>query len=162
VIAQMAAESASGRRRRRLPADWWRGAEHDLQALAARFLDVSLAGVAIWSGLDAGAGKMSAAAAGRRKARGVKPGWPDIVVAWGAAGSGPRVLLAIELKTATGTLSAEQEAFSRSWEAQGGVFRVARCLREVGDAVEAAGIPLRFRVAPCGTRWVLAGQGRPG
>lgn len=124
----------------------------------ARFLEVSLAGVALWSGLDAGAGKMSSAAAGRRKARGVKPGWPDIVVVWGCP-DGVAQLLAIELKTATGVLSAEQKEFREAWEAQGAVYRVARCLREVDEALVAAGIPLRFRAASCGTRWVFAGRG---
>ncbi len=132
--------------------------EHDLQVLVASFLDVALAGVALWSSIDHGAGRMTGRTAGRRKARGVKPGWPDIQILFGGT-AGVRVLLGIELKAGRGRPSAEQEALRGSWEDHGGLYRVCRSLAEVDAAIAAAGIPLRWRVAPCGTRWVFSGWG---
>jgi hypothetical protein len=150
--------SALRTRRRAQPR---REPEHDLQVLVAGFLDVALAGVCLWSSIDHGAGEMSGRAAGRRKARGVKPGWPDIQVIWGAPGA-VRVLLGIELKAGKGRQDAEQMALEAAWVAQGGLYRVCRSLAEVDAALVGVGIPLRYRVAPCGTRWVFAGwEGAP-
>lgn len=134
--------------------------EHDLQVLVASFLDVALAGVALWSSIDHGAGKMTGRTAGRRKARGVKPGWPDIQIVWGLP-SGVRVLLGIELKAGRGQPSDDQRALRNAWLAHGGVYAVCRSLAEVDAAIAAAGIPLRWRVASCGTRWVFAGWEAP-
>lgn len=126
----------------------------------AGFLDVALAGVALWSSLDAGAGRMTGRSAGRRKARGVKPGWPDVVIVFGGA-VGVRVLLGIELKAGRGRQSDEQRAVAAAWESQGGLYRVCRSLAEVEAAIRGAGIPLRYRIASCGTRWVFAGWEGP-
>lgn len=133
--------------------------EHDLQVLVASFLDVALAGIALWSSIDHGAGKMTGRTAGRRNARGVKPGWPDVQIIFGVSRD-VRVLLGIELKAGRGRPSPEQEALRAAWEAAGGVYRVCRSLLEVDAAIAAAGIPLRWRVSPCGSRWHFAGWER--
>lgn len=124
----------------------------------AAFLDVALAGVAVWTSLDAGAGKMAGRAAGRRKARGVKAGWPDILVLLGSPAA-VRVLLGIELKAGKGRPSPEQVAVRAAFSSHGGVYEVARSLLEVDAILVRHGIPLRYRVAPCGNRWFFAGGG---
>lgn len=130
--------------------------EHDLQVQVAAFLDVALAGVALWSSIDHGAGKMTGRVAGRRKARGVKPGWPDVQIVFGG-GAGVRVLLGIELKAGRGRPSPEQVEVCAAWESQGGLYRVCRSLAEVDAAIAAAGIPLRYRVQANGATWAFAG-----
>lgn len=132
--------------------------EHDLQVLVAAFLEVALADGPLWSSIDAGQGLMSGRSAGRRKARGVKPGWPDILVVDGVPGA-VRLLLGIELKAGRGVPSAEQVAVRAAFLARGGVYEVARSLLEVDAILVRHGIPLRYRVASCGNRWVFAGGG---
>lgn len=127
--------------------------EHGLQEVVAQFLEVALAGVAWWSSVDHGAGAMSKAAAGRRKARGVKPGLPDIIVLYRGR------LIGIELKAGRGRASDAQDDLHAAWAAQGASVRMCRSLAEVDGALAGLGVPLRFRVLACGTRWAFSGWG---
>ena len=128
--------------------------EHALQERVAGSLQVALAGVAWWSGIDHGAGKMGKAAAGRRKVRGVKAGIPDIVVLFCGR------LIGIELKRAGGgAQSPEQRALEVEWRAQGAGYCVARSLAEVEAALRAEGVPIRYRVRPNGVDWEFCGWG---
>lgn len=147
--AAIVATAATSKARRAEP-------EHDLQVLVAAFLEKALAGVALWSSIDAGAGRLSKRVAGRRKARGVKAGWPDILVLWRGLAIG------IELKAGRGSTSAGQDDLAAAWAAQGGRYAVCRSLLEVDAALAGFGIPLRYRVSACGLAWVLAGRTRPG
>lgn len=67
--------------------------EAALHRAVAEYLGWVLQPPVIWTSLDAGAGKMSIKTAQQRKLRGVKRGWPDILV----IAPGPNVL-GIELK----------------------------------------------------------------
>lgn len=133
--------------------------EHDLQVRVVAFLERALAGVAWWSGIDHGAGKMSDAEAGRRKARGVKPGIPDIVVLWRG------LLIGIELKAAAGVASKagagvqseEQRAVEAAWLEHGAHYFVCHSALEVNAALVRVGVPLRYRVAANGLSWVFSG-----
>lgn len=133
--------------------------EHDLQVRVVAFLEPALAGVAWWSGIDHGAGKMSEAEAGRRKERGVKPGISDIVVLWRGR------FIGIELKAPAGVLSKaaagvqspEQRVVEGEWRRHGGSYFVCHSLVEVDAALAGLGIPLRYRVAANGLSWVFSG-----
>jgi len=84
----------------------------------------------------------SAVEGARRKRLGALPGWPDMGVFWAG-----RVVL-VELKRERGwQLSPEQKALHQRLAVAG--FRVAVChtVVEALDAVAAAGVPLRGRVA---------------
>ena len=54
----------------------------------AEFLGWTLQPPIVWTSIDAGAGKMRARTARQRKNRGVKKGWPDILI----LAPGPRLL----------------------------------------------------------------------
>lgn len=125
--------------------------EHALQVRVAAYLEVALAGVAWWSGVDHGAGRLAPSVAGLRKARGVKPGIPDIVVLWRGR------LIGIELKAGAGRVSTEQEALAAEWRAHGATWSVARSLAEVEAALRAAGVPVRYRVLPNDVGWAFCG-----
>lgn len=119
--------------------------EEMLHRTVARFLSLALRSPTIWTSIDAGAGKMSRAAAGRRKARGVKAGWPDILVMHPVARAGNNYgcwMLGIELKTAKGRLSPEQKAVAQAFEQAGGFAFVARSVDEVEWYLLDFGIPL--------------------
>jgi len=93
-----------------------------------------------WSALDHGAGWMTPASAGLRKARGVKRGLPDFVILFKSG------LLGIELKSDKGRLSPEQVETAEAWTALGHVIAVARSLEDVQDILEAWEIPMRTRM----------------
>ena len=84
----------------------------------------------------------SAIEGGRKKRMGCLAGWPDCSFWWHG-----RVVL-LELKRSRGgQLSPAQRALHPRLEAAGFPVAVVRCVPEALDAVAAAGIPLRGRVA---------------
>jgi len=93
-----------------------------------------------WSALDHGAGWMTPASAGLRKARGVKRGLPDIIILFKSG------LLGIELKSDKGRLSPEQVETAEAWMALGHDIAVARSLEDVQEILEAWNIPMRTRM----------------
>lgn len=76
----------------------------------------------------------------RQLRKGMRPGWPDLVVLH--AGS----LLCIELKTAKGRLSIVQQRCHDDIEKAGGFVAVARSLEDVEAFLTTCGIPLRARM----------------
>lgn len=78
---------------------------------------------------------------GRRKARGVRAGWPDLGVFWRG-----RTFL-FELKTPEGALSLSQREMHRQLRAAGHEVHVCRREEDVLAVLAAAGVPLRGRIA---------------
>jgi len=83
----------------------------------------------------------SAVEGARRKRLGALPGWPDLGVFW------QRRLALIELKREGGSLSDAQRALHPRLAAAGFPVAVCRTVVEALNAVSAAGIPLRGRIA---------------
>ena len=106
--------------------------EHGLQVACAHMLAVVLdPAQTYWSALDHGAGWMTPASAGLRKARGVKRGLPDFIILFKSG------LLGIELKADKGRLSPEQIETAEAWMALGHDIAVARSLEDVQEILEA-------------------------
>jgi hypothetical protein len=115
--------------------------EHRLQVAVAHMLTVVLdPELTWWSALDHGAGWMTPASAGLRKARGVRRGLPDFVILFKSG------LLGIELKSNKGRLSPEQIETAEAWMVLGHHIAVARSLEDVQDILEAWEIPMRTRM----------------
>lgn len=117
--------------------------ETALQIVVAAYLDFALPPGATWTSIDAGGVKLSAAQASLRQRRGIKPGWPDVLVLHGGR------LFGLELKTARGRLSDAQKAARADIEAAGGVYAVCRSVADVEEALRPH-MPLR---ATMGTRF---------
>lgn len=120
--------------------------EHALQVAVVRYLDLALRWPTVWTGLDAGAGKMTRAAAGMRKARGVRPGWPDILVLCPIDDDGT-IVLGIELKSGRGRSSPTQELLAVKFADANAHYVVCRSIGEVAQALIDVGIPLHARPA---------------
>lgn len=122
--------------------------EHSLQIAVAHMLQLVLDPQRTWwTAIDHGAGRMSPAAAGIRKARGVKRGLPDFLIL--ARSTSPYfrpVVLGIELKTDQGKLSPDQLLVADSWLAMGQAICVARSLEEVQAILEHWHIPMRRKL----------------
>jgi VRR-NUC domain len=115
--------------------------EHRLQIAVAHLLAVVLDPAQTWwSALDHGAGKMTPASAGLRKARGVQRGLPDFIILF------KNELLGIELKSDKGRLSPEQVETGDRWMSLGHDIAVARSLEDVQDILDAWHIPMRVRM----------------
>jgi hypothetical protein len=121
--------------------------EHALHVAVARYLALALKPPTVWTSLDAGAGKMGAAAAGRRKARGVKPGWPDLLVMHHNSPNTGTIVLGIELKAGTGTASTAQKAIAKAFYDCDAEYVICRSISEVAAALALADIPLHARPA---------------
>ena len=121
--------------------------EHALQVACHHMLTVVLDPAKTWfSSLDHGAGWMTPASAGLRKARGVKRGLPDFIILFKSG------LLGIELKSDKGRLSPEQVETAEAWMALGHVITVARSLEDVQEILLAWNIPMRTRMTFMGGR----------
>lgn len=115
--------------------------EHRLQIACHHMLAVVLDPKrTYYSALDHGAGKMTAASAGLRKARGVKSGLPDFIIL------AEHMLLGIELKSDKGRLSPAQVEIGNHWQSLGHVIAVARSLEDVQEILELWKIPMRTRM----------------
>ena len=107
-------------------------------AAAVGYLLPSAAVVTAWDLSNA----KSAIEGGRKKRLGCLAGWPDCSIWWHG-----RVVL-LELKRSRGgQLSPAQKALHPRLEAAGFPVAVVRSVPEALDAVAAAGVPLRGRVA---------------
>ena len=84
-------------------------------------------------------GKRDGFTGGQMKALGVKPGFPDLIL---PVGSGLANGLVIEMKSDTGTLSAEQKEWKAHFLAEGWQFRLARSAQEArSELCQYLGIP---------------------
>jgi hypothetical protein len=100
--------------------------EAALHNAVAKFLDVVIQPPLTWTSIDAGAGKMRARTARQRKNRGVKKGWPDILI----LAPGPHII-AIELKAKEGKQTPEQKAVAAAlWDCKVPYF-LCRSVEEV-------------------------------
>lgn len=104
--------------------------ESALHVKVAQYLDATIHPPLIWTTIDAGAGKMRPRTARQRKNRGVKRGWPDILI----LGPGPN-LLGIELKTEDGEQSADQCAVELAFSKCAAWYSTCRSVQEVDRAV---------------------------
>lgn len=111
--------------------------EAALHRAVADFLRWTLHPPVIWTTLDAGAGKMRARTARQRKNRGVKPGWPDILI----IAPGPNVL-GIELKAEKGDQSPDQIAIQAAFRGCRAWYVLCRSVAEVQRAIEFVKIPV--------------------
>lgn len=122
-----------------------RNLEHALQVAVAQYLAVALRPPTIWTSLDAGAGKMSPITAALRKARGVKAGWPDILVIHPGRMPNMATVLGIELKAGKGRTSPAQEDVCLVMRSAGANYAVCRSVDEVADVLFVVGISLHAR-----------------
>ena len=115
--------------------------EDDIGATVAHAFAVLLPADAVFTGWDLSNAR-SAAEGARKKRLGCLAGWPDCSVWWRG-----RVVL-LELKRSRGgQLSPAQKELHPRLAANGFPVVVVRSVVEALDAVSAAGVPLRGRVA---------------
>ncbi len=113
--------------------------EDDLAFAVAETLDILLPKDAVWTAWDfSKAGKIEG---GRKKKLGVKAGWPDLGVFWRG------IVAMIELKNRIGALRVAQKALHPRLGAAGFPVTVCRSVDAVLATIQAAGIPLRGRIA---------------
>jgi hypothetical protein len=119
--------------------------EHSLQIAVAHMLDVVLDPKRTWwTAIDHGVGKLGFKEAGIRKARGVKPGIPDIIIM--AHGIWPP-LIGVELKAGRGEATEAQELVAQRWhDVAGFPVCIARTLDEVQVILAAYKVPMRTRM----------------
>jgi hypothetical protein len=122
--------------------------EQALQIALAKYLKHALRAPTYWTSVDAGAGKMTAASAGLRKARGVKAGFPDVLVMHPLGLN--TLVVGIELKAKKGRLSDAQAATCEALWAANARYVECRSLEEVQRCLERAGVPMHALVV--GTR----------
>jgi VRR-NUC domain len=132
-------------KRRRAPSTKRRAhPEDDLQVSVAAHLDWMLKPPATYTsighgGFSLGNTREEAIRRGARmKKRGVKPGWPDVLIIWNFR---PFFL---ELKSKVGVLSADQKRVHAEIFAAGGSVAVCRSVDEAILHLKKMGIPLRF------------------
>jgi hypothetical protein len=118
--------------------------EQALQIAVAQFLRYALRAPSYWTSIDHGAGKMTPASAGLRKARGVQAGISDVLVMHPIGKdnrNGTRAIW-IELKAGKGRTSVAQNDFLDRVLAAGCFARVARSVEEVDAILRGLGIPV--------------------
>jgi len=111
--------------------------EADLHKAVADLLDVALMPPAVWTTFPAGWGQLGKAVAGRLKAAGLKPGFPDILIFCNGTCVG------IELKAPEGTLSMEQTDMFRRLASAGVKIHVCRSQTDVLNALRRENLPVR-------------------
>ncbi len=122
---------------------WRKRPEQTLQIQVARYLAVALRPPVWWSSVEHSA-KLGKVAAGMRRARGVKAGWPDIVILWP---DGNRTkMLGIELKSPTGLQSPVQKDVETAWAACHVPVVVCRSLQEVETALTIWRVPCQAKI----------------
>ena len=112
--------------------------EDSFHIAVARYLDLALPHDACWTTVEHG-GKRTKAEAGKLKAKGLKPGWPDVQIIYRH-----RVIL-FELKAPGGTLSAEQKLMHAQLSLAGALVYPGpvTCLEQVEGFLRGACVPLR-------------------
>ncbi len=120
--------------------------EQALQIQVANYLRVALRPPTFWTAIDHASGVKNGRLAGAlRKARGVKPGLPDILIMHPAIGS--PVVVGIELKAKKGTWGKEQHAVGRQFEGCKAWYELARSIDDVEAILRGAGIPLHAKLS---------------
>lgn len=114
----------------------------------AAYLRVALRPPVFWTSVDAGSGKLTPAAAGNAKGRGVKAGFPDLLVIVPYEPAQSSVVIAIELKVGRNGLSPVQQETIAALTKAGVQCHVARSVEEVEAILAGHGIPLRARSLP--------------
>jgi len=117
--------------------------EDALHIAVAEYLAIALPTGWVWSTVDMG-GKRTKTEAGLLKAKGARPGFPDIVI-FGPPAVEPVVF--IELKAKAGRLGSEQEQFAHDVKSLGLRWYCCRSVDDVAFALHQAGVPLRAKVA---------------
>ncbi len=117
--------------------------EQTLHVAVARYLTVALRPPVWWSSIEH-ASKLGKVAAGMRRARGVKPGIPDVVILWPE--SGRTRMLGIELKSPTGSQSPVQKDVETAWAACHVPVVVCRSLQEVETALTIWRVPCQAKI----------------
>lgn len=112
--------------------------EWQFQRTANAFLSKALPHDAYYSAIDVGTAG-GARLGALRKARGVKPGIPDVLIVWRGR------TLWIELKSGT-SLSEAQKITRDQLRANGHMWALARSIEDLETALIAAQIPLRATV----------------
>jgi len=115
--------------------------EADLHLQVAKFLMLALPAAVPWSTFPAGGG--GKARGGQLKARGLRSGWPDIILVHPLDGR----LCGIELKTEAGRVSAEQKAAHTLLVNAGALIAVCRSMPAVEGTLIGWGFPLRARLS---------------
>ena len=118
--------------------------EAQLHKAVAGFLDAGLPTNAVWTTFPAGGGGKVRGA--QLKARGLKPGWPDIQIF--VAGR----LVCIELKVGKNKPEPEQVECHAALTNAGAHVYVCRSLEEVQAALRDSNVP--FRATAWGAGWV--------
>jgi len=114
--------------------------EDELHLTVAAYLDLALPIGVPWTTIEAG-GRRGMLEAVRLRRKGVKRGWPDILIFW-------RPVICIELKSPTGRLSPAQKAVHKQLKCSGALVYTARQVEEVEGFLLGAGVPLRATTAP--------------
>jgi len=120
-------------------------AEHALQRAVAGYLDAALISPVWWTSIDhAGQGPKHGA---QLKARGVKPGVPDVLIVAPAFAVGTSRNIFIELKAIGGRQSAEQKLVAQQLVECGCFYSTAYSVEQVEAILRAHEIPLRGSVS---------------
>lgn len=114
-------------------------AEDSIHEAVAKLLWVALPDDVWWSTIEHRNAK-DAREGAMRKARGVKPGVPDILLCYGGA------LYCIEMKTRTGTLSPAQKDRRIELKRAGAHWAICRSVDDVIRQLRAWGIPINARI----------------
>lgn len=117
--------------------------EQALQIAVAKYLALALRPPTFWTSIDHGAGKMTRASAGLRKARGVKAGIPDVIVMHPFELS--TLVIGIELKADKGSLSPAQKQVREELRGVNARYIKCKSLDDVSLALRAFGVPVYGR-----------------
>lgn len=119
--------------------------EHGLQQTCAVFLARALPPDATWTSIDPATDqRMSVVAGARRKARGIRPSWPDMQIIYRGQFFG------IELKIGAGKQTEGQILMQVEICNAGGRYAVCRSVEGVETQIIAWGIPLRAHTMAAG------------
>lgn len=113
--------------------------ELKLHIAVADFLKLALPASVGWTTIAHGGFELPKRTADKLKAMGLRGGFPDIMLIHPQSG----VFCGIELKSPTGTLSADQKAIHAIIRASGGNVETARSVDEVIGILRAWSFPLR-------------------
>jgi hypothetical protein len=118
--------------------------EDTLHIAVARFLNLALPAGTFWTTIPTG--NLSRFQAQRMKAKGYRPGTPDIVIIFNYQAYW------LELKAKDGVVSDEQRAAHFALHAAGAHVGIARSLSNVQLWLQEWGIPLRATLEPASVR----------
>ncbi len=124
--------------------------EQQLHLAVAQFLRVALRPPTFWTAIDHGVGKLGRAEAGLRKARGVKPGLPDILIIWPELIDGEghiTSILGIELKSPKGRASPAQAAMQIAFQNARADYHFCTSLEQVVTILKSYRIPLHAKLS---------------